>query len=259
MNVAVQERAVVCSDAIKTVLINPLQYPSWDSEISRHPGSSFFHRSSWARVLNETYGHHPVYFCGLRNDRIEQVLPVMEVSSSWTGRRGVSLPFSDFCPLLKSGSHDTRHLYEAALEYGRQRKWKYLEARDLSPDWPDPGGTRPTHVEPANAPRHLQFVAHSIKLEPNEEALFKCLDGSIRRGVRKAQKEGLTVEFHNDLPAIRTFYGLHCHTRKRHGMPPQPFKFFERLVKHCLQTGGGMVGIVRFGNRPVAASVFLDR
>jgi hypothetical protein len=258
MNTAVAERAVACSAAPRTVLINPLQYPSWDAEISRLHGSSFFHCSSWARVLKETYGHIPVYFCAVRNDRIEQALPIMEVSSTWTGRRGVSLPFSDFCPALKNPGDDASHLYEAALEHGRQRNWKCLECRDRSPDWPEPSGAKRTQVERSNPPKHLQFFTHVVELEPNEEALFKRLDSSMRRGVRKAQKEGLTVKFNDDFPAIRTFYRLHCQTRKRHGMPPQPLKFFDRLQKYCLQTGAGVVGIARFRDRPIAASVFLE-
>src|SRR5437867_8866116 len=79
------------------IAIDPLQHPAWDSVVARHPQSSFFHGTAWARVLEETYGHRPVYFCRFVEGSLEQLLPIMEVSSLWTGRRGVSLSFTDFC------------------------------------------------------------------------------------------------------------------------------------------------------------------
>ena len=58
--------------------INPLLYPGWDSLVDAHPGSSFFHRAAWARVLHETYGHLPVYFCRFVDGELEELFPIMK-------------------------------------------------------------------------------------------------------------------------------------------------------------------------------------
>ena len=55
---------------------------------------------------------------------------------------------------------------------------------------------------------------------------------------------------------MRTFYALHCLTRRRHGVPPQPLRFFENIARYVLQAGHGFVTIVRFKSRAVAAAVF---
>ena len=107
--------------------INPLLYPGWDSLVDAHPGSSFFHRAAWARVLHETYGHLPVYFCRFVDGELEELFPIMEVSSPWTGCRGVSLPFTDICFPFQTIKHDRRVLYELAMEHGRRRNWNSLE------------------------------------------------------------------------------------------------------------------------------------
>src|SRR5438876_11270399 len=109
------------------ITIDPLQHPAWDSVVARHPQSSFFHGTAWARVLQETYGHRPIYFCRFADGQLEGLLPIMEVPSPWTGRRGVSLPFSDFCSPLSVEGARRRELYELALEHGRGRGWRYLE------------------------------------------------------------------------------------------------------------------------------------
>src|SRR6266567_6950260 len=108
------------------ILINPLEHSGWDALVASGPHSSFFHTTAWARVLHETYGHLPVYFCRFAEGQLEDLLPVMEVSSPWTGRRGVSLPFSDFCAPLSVEGHQRQPLYKRAMEHGRGGGWGYL-------------------------------------------------------------------------------------------------------------------------------------
>lgn len=211
--------------------------------MAAHPGSSFFHGAAWARVLHETYGHQPVYFCRFANGRLEELLPVMEVFSPCIGRRGVSLPFTDCCSALKTGGRSIGMLYEVAMDYGRGRRWRYLECRGNDSDWT---GTSPS----------LGFYGHEIALRPGPEALFKNCESAVRRGIKKAEAAGLSAEFANSPESMRAFYALHCRTRRRHGVPPQPFRFFENIQRHALAQGLGGVEVVRFEGRAVAAAVF---
>jgi hypothetical protein len=223
--------------------IDPLLCPGWDSLVEAHPGSSFFHRAAWARVIHETYGHLPVYFCRFVDGQLEELFPVMEVSSPWTGCRGVSLPFTDVCFPLQTITSDRRVLYELAMEHGRRRNWKSLECRGNNPEWQ---GASPS----------LAFCGHVIDLKQGQEALFKSFDGAVRRAIRKAIRTGLRVEFSNRFDSIRTFYPFHCLTRRRHGLPPQPFRFFENIARYVLAQGHGFVATVRWEDKPVAAAVF---
>ena len=82
-------------------IVDPTQFPQWDELLFKTPGSSFFHTSSWARVLKESYGYVANYFTEISDGEILTLLPVMEVRSFLTGCRGVSLPFTDSCePIL---------------------------------------------------------------------------------------------------------------------------------------------------------------
>lgn len=227
--------------------VNPLEQSGWDDLVAEHPQATFFHGTAWARVLRDTYGHAPMYFCRLAGGRLEALLPVMEVSSPWTGRRGVSLPFTDLCPPLRSlaslSSPDHEDLFTHALEHGRLRRWKYLECR---------GGAAPIR----QATPSLAFYGHTINLDAAAPALFARLGDSVRRGIRKSEAAGLSVKFGNDLAALRTYYDLHCQTRRRHGLPPQPFRFFENIGRHVLQPGHGWVVSVERDGRPLASAIF---
>jgi len=234
----------------RPVMVDPLSYTGWDTALSAHSGASFFHGAAWARVLHETYGHRPAYFCRFANERLEELLAVMEVSSPCTGRRGVSLPFTDFCPWLTDSSlgpnGDAPRLQDAAVEHGRTRDWRYLECRGPGTGWP--GGTP-----------SLSFLGHCVDLRPGEEALFAGLDSAFRRGIRKGGRLAIRVEFDNDLASIKRFFGMHCLTRRRHGLPPQPFRFFENIARYVLEAGQGVVGTAWAGESPVAAAVFFHR
>jgi Acetyltransferase (GNAT) domain len=232
-----------CRLSGRPVGINPLLYPAWDLLVSAHPGSSFFHRTPWARVLHESYGHLPIYFCRFADGQLKELFPIMEISSPWTGRRGVSLPFTDVCSPLQATKHNRRALYELAMEHGRRQNWRSLECRSNDPGWQ---GASPS----------LAFYGHTIDLKHGPEVLFKSFNGAVKRGIRKAARSGVRVEFSNCLDSIRTFYALHCVTRRRHGLPPQPLRFFENVARYVLAQGHGFVATARWEGKPLAAAVF---
>lgn len=55
---------------------------------------------------------------------------------------------------------------------------------------------------------------------------------------------------------VRVFYALLCQTRRRHGLPAQPFRFFAHIHRHILAPNHGQIVIARQGSRAVAAAVF---
>ena len=77
--------------------INPVDYPVWDNFLLASGDSSFFHTSAWVKVIAESCGYQPVYFAQMENNRLSYLMPLMAIVSCLTGRRGVSLPFTDCC------------------------------------------------------------------------------------------------------------------------------------------------------------------
>ena len=93
------------------------------------PGHSFFHSSAWARVLKDSYGYTPLYFATIKNGQFTTLVPVMEVNSFITGKRGVSLPFTDYCEPIINANVEFVDLFNSLIEYGKKRGWKYVEIR----------------------------------------------------------------------------------------------------------------------------------
>ncbi len=219
-------------------LVNPLEHPDWDAPLTRRPDFSFFHTAAWTRVLAETYGFKPAW---LAQD--QSFLPLMEVDSWLTGRRAISLPFTDNCPALVATADDFRKLYQEAIELGRARGWKSIELR---------GGRQFL----AEAPASLGFYGHHLNLSAGVEALFDNLDGSARQAVRKAEREGVTIAISQTEEATRAFYGLQCLTRQRHGLPPQPLAFFLNIWRHILAQNQGMIVLASLQGVTIAGAVY---
>ena len=81
---------------------HPIDFPHWNESLRSLPGHTFFHTSSWADVLHRSYGYKPVYFTIWEGDILSALLPCMDIDSVLTGKRGVSLPFTDSCEPIVS-------------------------------------------------------------------------------------------------------------------------------------------------------------
>ena len=55
---------------------------------------------------------------------------------------------------------------------------------------------------------------------------------------------------------MQTYYRLHCQTRKKHGLPPQPWAFFLNIHKHLMSKGLGVLVLARSEGIAVAGAIF---
>lgn len=224
--------------------IDPLTGDAWDLRITARDDHTVFHRSAWARVLAETYGHQPFYLKISVHGREAALVPLMAVNSPFTGNRGVSLPFSDFAGPLWTDVAQAPWVYSAILELASAQKWKHLEIR---------GGP----VPPAGAKPFQTYDSHHLDLSQGTASIFQNLDSSARRAVRKSESSGIQITVERSLKAMEDFYQLHGRTRRRHGLPPQPQRFFSRITTHLVESGLGTIVLARLADVPIAGAVFL--
>jgi CelD/BcsL family acetyltransferase involved in cellulose biosynthesis len=230
------------AQAESVLQVDPLADPSWDAKIWACPGASFFHSGAWARVLHQTYGFRPVYLVRQSGERFLGVLPLMEVDSWVTGRRGVSLPFSDSCAPLTESPETTNELVSAANAYAQARRWRSWEMR----------GGRCSFAAPAA----MTFHGHDMDLRADTASLLSECTKATRGAIHQAERSDITVSFARTLEATREFHRLLCKTRARHGVPPQPWRFFENIHRHILNRGKGWVVLASLHGRAIAGAVF---
>ena len=225
-------------------VLRDLRDPTWDSQVLSHPDGTVFHTLAWGRVLSRTYGHQPFYLRYSRKGSVTALVPLMEVRSWVTGRRGISLPFSDLCDPLFFGWAGAKRILEDLRDLAAEQRWRYFEVRgemDL----------------PVSAIPSMEFYAHGIDLVGTPDEVFHRFEGSVRRAIRKAERSSLLAKVEQSWEALSEFYALHARTRRRQGVPPQPRKFFRNIHEEIISPGYGFVVLARKGAAPVAGAVFL--
>lgn len=186
------------------------------------------------------------YTTSAPDQELENGLVFCRVKSWVTGRRLVSLPFSDHCEPLIERAQDLQIFISALEEHVRREKWRYAELRPLSPV----NVTTSFHVAPK------EYAFHKLDLSPDIGTLFRNLHkDSIQRKILRAQREGLNYEEGGSATLLDDFYRLLTLARRRHRLPPQPKKWFQSLI-NCF--GDTLkIRIVRKDGLPLAGMITL--
>jgi hypothetical protein len=140
---------------------------------------------------------------------------------SWlTGRRIVSLPFSDHCEPLAGNAEGLGCLLAALRRESDSDKQTHVEVRLIAP---------PADVQPGS--EALKFCLHRLSLRRTVAELFGNLHKDcVRRKIRRAQREGLVCDQGRTDALLEQFYQLLLMTRRRQGIPPQPMEWFRNLI-----------------------------
>ncbi len=226
--------------------INPETDPRWNLLIESHPCASVFHTGQWLEALRRTYGYSATVFTTSPPDNpLTNGVAFCRLDSWLTGSRLVSIPFSDHCEPLVENPEDIA-LVVAAARKNRSGKVNPVEIRPRVSDLTS------QHIFCLDRQHYL----HVLDLRRSLDEIYSCFhkDG-IRRKIRRADRERVTVERGGSESILREFYQLLLLTRRRHRLPPQPLAWFRNIL-HCLQSRA-TIHLARVDGRPIASILTL--
>ena len=204
---------------------DPLSDPRWDALIARHPRASIFHHRAWLQALQRTYRYTPMVFTtSSASSELKNGLVFCQIDSRLTGRRLVSLPFSDHCEPLCDSTEEMKILVQGSQASVNSREWRYLEIRPTD-----------EHFGEASSEIGLQPVGryfhHVVDLAPAVDDLLRGFDkDSVQRRIKRAEQAGLAEKCGNSRELLKEFYRLFVLTRGRHHLPPPPYAWFQNLL-----------------------------
>jgi hypothetical protein len=169
------------------------------------------------------------------------------IHSRLTGRRIVSLPFSDHCDPLLGGPGELAGLLAVLQSESPAEKWRYIDLRPLHPIDGSAGPFRVSEI----------YCFHRLDLRASLEDLFRNLHkDAMQRRIKHANREKLVCASGRTESLLKQFYSLLLMTRRRHKLPPPPQKWLENLVR-CL--GEALtIRVATKDMRPVAAMLTLS-
>ncbi len=215
--------------------------PAWTEFVISHPASTVFHTPEWASVVADSYGFRAFVVVVRQSGKVVSGCPLVEVRGPLGSRRWISLPFTDQCPLLMLEDAGEATV-EALAVLARSGRVADLELRSALPA---SDGVYPVF----RGYRHLI----RLPLDPDELHIRK----SYRNLRNKARREGVTIHRGASAEDLDGFYRLHVMTRRRHGVPVQPRRFFDLIGRGFLESGQGFILTAKYEGRAAAASLFL--
>ena len=201
-------------------IFDPVTDARWTTLVEQHPDACAFHSRGWIEALARTYGYKTIAVTSSEpGQSLADALPLCRVESWATGRRLVSLPFTDHCQPL-AGSGAAAETVKFISEFAERERYRFCEFRPLR---------AVDGLTGAN--RSASYCFHSLDLTASAEAIFNRLDkDSIQRKIRRADRENLKYEEGRSPEIIDKFYRLMLLTRRRHQLPPQPIDWFRNLA-----------------------------
>ncbi len=228
---------------IKDLGIDELGELGWNEFVLAHPSGSVFHHSAWHRVMERTYGLKARYL--VSRDALGNIgfaMPYALARGVFGSKKLISYPFSDHCgPLL-----DEPGGFDRLLDFIRRGiRSSSIEIRVC--------GNTP--VPQDAAPRYYIDI---IRLENGPEAAYGDFHKDcVRRAIAKAERNGVEIVEAGGLEGMKAYYSLHLATRKRHGVPPQPFSFFGNVHETLSPEGMASVLFAVKDGRRVAGMITL--
>ena len=202
--------------------LDPLCDMRWGAFIKDHPRASVFHSTNWLRALQRTYGYDPLVITTCPPQAaLTNGIVFCRIKSWLTGRRLVSLPFSDHCEPLVSNSRELDDLLLHMTQTVDSDKCKYVEIRPISRE---PGSQ--TRLD-----RSVTYSFHCLDLRKSTQELFHHFHKDcVQRKIRRAEREKLHYEEGTSEALLHKFYKLVIMTRRRQYLPPQPLRWFQELI-----------------------------
>jgi hypothetical protein len=187
----------------------------WKELVDSCAESTLSHGERWLQALQRTF-KLKLELISLVDPRTDEILAAGVFSRSrkiWENRY-VALPFSDSCTLLSKSSDLLPQLAESILSLPALGQ---IEIRGYQ-------GSTSWQVSST-------FVEWKLRIDRSVPDLRRAMASNFRRQLRRGEENGFNVRFGHGLKEVQAFYELVLVTRKRFGLPAQPFSFFRNIAE----------------------------
>ncbi|MBI2145785.1 peptidoglycan bridge formation glycyltransferase FemA/FemB family protein [Candidatus Woesearchaeota archaeon] len=227
-------------------LLTPHTESEYARYVEHHPRGTIEFLVGWRDLLQTNFKFKPVYLIRKNSKEvIDGVLP-LSLAKSIFGTRLVSLPYAVSAGVLADSEEALKELVSFAEELARTEKVDFIEIRE----------SEKATLYPASFRCSQSVFSFSLALSPDVDAVWKKLPkGSVRWGIKKAEKSGLTQRHGNSKEYLDDFYQLFLQTRKYRGVPAYPYSYLKGIMD--LFSDKARIYIADYNQKPVAGILLL--
>lgn len=191
---------------------------SWDAFIAGATDGTIAHRWPWLKIVRDTYGHRTFALAAVRGQQVCGVLPLVLVRSLLFSRQLVSMPYLD-CGGICSGG-----------DAGAQQALLHT-ALGMAQDHRTPLELRHRDRRNYDLPASTHKVTMTLDLTGGESMVWSRIKSNRRGQVRKATRNGLTVEVHGE-EGVPDFFSVLAANMRDLGSPMHRRTLFASIMEN---------------------------
>jgi serine/alanine adding enzyme len=205
-----------------------------------------FYQSVWSEVLRKGLGGQPLYFCLKEKGRIVAGLPGVLLNFKIIKILYASLPYGNLI-----GEKAYYQPFMECLDATFQKKGidqvRLTESPFLESYQPKPF-------------KSVFAKCSFLNLKGfDEEKIEESYRSEVRRAIRKARKNGLSIKTITSPKEVEVFYQMYLSSMKRNRAAAKyPRQWFEALYEILIQTGKGNIFFAMKGDQHAAGVVLID-
>src|SRR5271165_1214233 len=200
---------------------------AWDNFVLAHPGGTFFHRASWATVIEHAFGHRTNYVYAERDGAITGVLPLAQVKTLLFGNTLISVPFCVYGGPLASDPETAAALCAHAGSLLARTGASAVEFRFRDPI----GDGANTGINGHSGTDWLErpdlYVTFRKAIEADNDKNMKAIPRKQRAMVRKGIQNGLNSLASHDVGLL---HGIYAESVRNLGTPVFSRRYFAMLA-----------------------------
>jgi hypothetical protein len=193
--------------------------PIWRTALSRLPGANLYHCEQWIEALRGSY-RLKLEVATLHRQGELRAAAVFARSKGLFVTRLVLLPFSD-CGEPLAVDAETRVEFLRALIAANPTS--AIEVRGVE--------------GPAPWKNVDCFAQWTLDLGRPFSEINAGFSRTVRSGIKRGLKDKLVIDRGTSPAYLKRFFELQLKTRRRLGIPPQPFKFFSTVHEKFARSG----------------------
>ena len=224
--------------------------PGVSTFVRQQSNGSFYFEKAWLDLITRLYGYSLIPLTTKSpTGQITGFLPLCLMKSPLTGKRLVSLPFSDLCPLLAEDEASATDLINQAIYLAQQEKVRYLELRT---------GFHEVLAKRSDLVESNLYMEWLMPLAADPDVIWSKLRKPVQHQVKKSQKLDVHIRIAQNRADVAQYYRLHLQTRcKKHGMPAQPQRYFFELWDTFAASGAMYLLLAEYQKTVIAGMILL--
>jgi FemAB-related protein (PEP-CTERM system-associated) len=215
----------------------------WNRLCRQHALTTPSRRLEWLAIFQDGFGHRPLLLEARNADETVGMLPLVFMQTRLFGKFLVALPYLNVGGPVTSDAEAAHSLINRAVQLADEMDVKHLELRN------EQAFSHSSFNHQLTEKVHMR-----LGLPESSDKLWKQFDPKVRNQIRKAEKEGLTVEWGRQ-QLLPEFYAVFSRNMRDLGTPVFSRGLFASILRHLQDAAE--ICVVRYKGHAAAASLLL--